>query len=88
MGENTYFYLLAEKLVDKIVTSICEVITEEGSNNPISIVEREYNKLPPEERFILHYFAAVCWNEKQEGKLETLVKQNILDVWSALNFVS
>lgn len=87
MGENAYFFDWAEELVDKIVTSICDVITEEGGNDPISIVEREYEKLPPEKRFLLQYFAAECWNEKQEDKYEALAKQNIVDVWSALNFV-
>lgn len=88
MGDNTYFYVWAEELVDEIVTSICDVITEEGGDDPISIVEREYEKLTPEKKFLLQYFAAVCWDEMQEGKYEALAKQNILDVWSALNFVS
>ena len=88
MGENTYFFVRAEELVDKIVISICDVITEEGGSDPISIVEREYEKLPPEKQFMLQYFAAVCWNEKGEDKYEVLAKQNIVDVWSALNFVS
>ena len=88
MGENTYFYVWAEELVDKIVISICDAITDEGGNNPIVIVEREYEKLPPEKRFLLQYFAAVCWNEKQEDKFEALAKQNVVDVWSALNIVS
>lgn len=86
MGENTYFFDWAEELVDKIVTSICDVIAEEGGNDPISTVEREYEKLPPEKRFLLQYFAAVCWNEKQEDKYEALAKQNIVDVWSTLIF--
>ena len=37
MGENTYFFDWAEELVDKIIISICNVITEEGGNNPISV---------------------------------------------------
>jgi hypothetical protein len=88
MGENTYFYVRAEELVDMIVISICDVITEEGGSDPISIVEREYGKLTPEKRLLLQYFTAICWDEKQEGKFEALAKQNIVDVWSALNFVS
>lgn len=87
MGENTYFFNWAEGLVDKIVTSICEVISKEGGNDPISIVEREYEKLPPEKQFLLQYFAAVCWGEKLEGNYEALAKQNVVDVWSALYFV-
>jgi len=86
MGENTYFFDWAEELVDKIVISICNVITEEGGN-PISIVEREYGKLTPEKRFLLEYFVALCWNEKQVDKYEALAKQNVVDVWSALNYV-
>ena len=88
MRENAYFFEWAEKLIDKIVISICDVITEEGGNDPVSIVDREYEKLPPEKRFLLQYFAAVCWNEKDEEKYEALAKQNVVDVWSALNFVS
>ena len=88
MGENTYFFDWAEELVDKIVASICDVITEEGGNDPISTVEREYGKLPPEKRFLLQYFAAVCWNEMHEEKYEALAKQNIVDVWYTFNYVS
>ncbi len=85
MGENTYFFSWAEELVDKIVTSICDVISKEGGNDPVSIVEGEYEKLPPEKKFLLQYFAAVCWEEKHTDNYEALAKQNIVDVWSALN---
>lgn len=88
MGENTYFFGWAEELVDKIVISICNIIAEEEGSNLISIVEREYKKLPSEKRFLLQYFVAECWDEKQEDKYEALVKQNIVDVWRILNFVS
>lgn len=88
MGENTYFFDWAEELVDKIIISICNVITEEGGNNPISIVEREYGKLSLEKRFLLEYFVAISWNEEQVDKYEALAKQNVVDVWSALNYVS
>ena len=87
MGENTYFFNWAEGLVDKIVASICDVISKEGGNDPISIVEREYKKLPPEKQFLLQYFVAVCWGEKLEDNCETLAKQNVVDVWSAFYFV-
>ena len=87
MGENTYFFDWAEELVDKIVASICDVISKERGNDPDSIVEREYEKLPPEKQFLLQYFVAVCWGEKHEENCEALAKQNVVDVWSALNFV-
>ena len=85
MGENTYFFDWAEELVNKIVTTICDAISNEGGNNPMSIVEGEYEKLPPEKKFLLQYFAAVCWGEIQADNYEALAKQNIVDVWSALN---
>ena len=87
MGENTYFFNWAEELVSKSVITICDVITEERGNDRTSIVEREYDKLPPEKRFLLEYFAAVCWDEKRRDNYEALAKQNIVDVWCALNFV-
>ena len=87
MDENTYFFEWAEELADKIVTSICDVISKEGGNDPFSIVEREYAKLPPEKRFLLQYFAAISWNEKHVDKYEDLAKQNVVDVWNALNLV-
>jgi len=88
MVEDTFLFDWAEELVDKIVASICEVISKEGSDNPGFIVEREYGKLPPEKQFLLQYCVAVCWVEKREDGYEALAKQNIVDVWSALNFVS
>lgn len=87
MGENTYFFDWAEGLVDKIVTSICDVISKERENDPVSIVEREYEKLPPEKQFLLQYFAAICRSQKPDDNYEALAKQNIVDVWSALNFI-
>ena len=87
MGENTYFFDWAEELVDKIVASICDVISKERGNDPISTVEREYEKLPPEKQFLLQYFVAACWSEKNNDNCEALAKQNVVDVWSALNFV-
>ncbi len=85
MGENAYFFNWAEKLVDTIVTSICEVISKEGGSNPIPIVEGEFEKLSLEKKFLLQYFAALCWGEKNDYNFEALAKQNILDVWFALN---
>lgn len=85
MGENTYFFDWAEELIDSIVTSICDAISKEGGNNPDLIVEGEYEKLSPEKKFLLQYFAALCWGEIQADNYEALVKQNIVDVWSALN---
>lgn len=85
MGENTYFFNWAEKLVDTIVTSICEVISKEGGSNPVPIVEGEFEKLPLEKKFLLQYVAALCWGEKNGSNYEALAKQSILDVWLALN---
>ena len=42
MIEGTQLLVWAEELVDTIVTSICDVISKEGVNNPVSVVEREY----------------------------------------------
>lgn len=85
MGENTYFFDWAEELIDSIVTSICDAISNERGNDLDLIVEGEYEKLPPEKKFLLQYFAAVCWGEIQADNYEALAKQNIVDVWSALN---
>lgn len=87
MGENTYFFDWAEELIDSIVTSICDAISKEGGNNPDLIVEGEYEKLSPEKKFLLQYFAALCWGDKNKGNYEALAKQNIVDVWSAINFI-
>ncbi|PKP43150.1 MAG: hypothetical protein CVT93_00785 [Bacteroidetes bacterium HGW-Bacteroidetes-10] len=87
MGENTYFFDWAEELIDSIVTSICDAISKEGGNNPVLIVEGEYEKLSPEKKFLLQYFVALCWGEKHKGNYEALAKQNIVDVWSAINFI-
>ena len=87
MIEGTQLLVWAEELVDTIVTSICDVISKEGVNNPVSVVEREYKRLSPEKQFLLQYMVAVYWGEGYEGKYEALAKQNIVDVWDALNFV-
>jgi len=41
MIEDTHLMVWAEELVDTIVASICDVISKEGVNNPVSVVERE-----------------------------------------------
>ncbi len=87
MIEDTYLTVWAEELVDTIVTSICDVISKEGANNPVTVVEREYEKLSPEKQFLLQYMVAVYWGEGHEVMYETLAKQNIVDVWDAMNFV-
>ncbi|HOG19742.1 MAG TPA: hypothetical protein PLQ69_06090 [Paludibacter sp.] len=87
MGEDIFLFDWAEELVDKIIASICEVISKEGSDNPVFIVEREYGKLPPEKQFLLQYLVAVCWLGKREDGYEALAKQNVVDVWFALNYV-
>ena len=87
MIEDTYLTVWAEELVDTIVTSICDVISKEGVNNPVSVVEREYKRLPPEKQFLLQYVVAVYWGDGVEEKYEALAKQNVLDVWDAMNFV-
>jgi hypothetical protein len=87
MIEDTYLMDWAEELVDTIVTSICDVISKEGVNNPVSVVEREYKRLSPEKQFLLQYMVAVYWGEGHEVMYETLAKQNIVDVWDAMNFV-
>jgi len=87
MIEDTYLMDWAEELADTIVASICDVISKEGVNNPVSVVEREYEKLPPEKQFVLQYMVAVYWGDGHEVMYETLAKQNIVDVWDAMNFV-
>lgn len=87
MIEDTYLMDWAEELVDTIVASICDVISREGVNNPVTVVEREYEKLPPEKQFLMQYVVAAYWGEGVEEKYEALAKQNVLDVWDALNFV-
>ena len=55
MIEDTHLMVWAEELADKIVASICDVISKEGVNNPVSVVEREYKRLSPEKQFLLQY---------------------------------
>jgi len=59
MIEDTHLMVWAEELVDTIVASICDVISREGVNNPVTVVEREYEKLPPEKQFLMQYVVAV-----------------------------
>lgn len=87
MVEDTYLFDWAEELVDKIAVSICDVISNEGGNDPVAIVEREYGKLSPEKQFLLEYQAASGWGEERKDVCVALAKQNILEVWDALNFV-
>lgn len=87
MVEDTYLFDWAEELVDKIAVSICDVISNEGGNDPVAIVEREYGKLSPEKQFLLEYQAASGWEEERKDVCVALAKQNIVDVWDALNFV-
>jgi len=87
MVEDTYLFDWAEELVDKIAVSICDVISNEGGNDPVAIVEREYGKLSPEKQFLLEYQAASGWDEERKEVCVALAKQNILEVWDALNFV-
>lgn len=87
MIEDTHLMVWAEELADKIVASICDVISKEGVNNPVSIVEREYGKLPPEKQFLLQCVVAVYCGEGYEDRYEAIAKQNVVDVWDALNFV-
>ena len=87
MVEDTYLFDWAEELVDKIAISICDVISNEGGNDPVAIVEREYGKLSPEKQFLLEYQAASGWDEERKEVCVALAKQNIVDVWDALNFV-
>ncbi len=87
MVEDTYLFDWAEELVDKIAVSICDVISNEGGNDPVAIVEREYGKLSPEKQFLLEYQAASGWEEERKEVCVALAKQNIVDVWDALNFV-
>lgn len=87
MVEDTYLFDWAEELVDKIAVSICDVISREGGNDPVAIVEREYGKLSPEKQFLLEYQAASGWDEERREVCVALAKQNILEVWDALNFV-
>ena len=87
MIEDTLLMDWAEGLVDTIVASICDVISKEGVNNPVFVVEREYGKLSPEKQFLLQYFVAVCCGEEYADEYEALAKQNVVDVWESLNFV-
>jgi hypothetical protein len=87
MVEDTYLFDWAEELVDKIAVSICDVISNEGGNDPVAIVEREYGKLSPEKQFLLEYQAASGWEEERKEVCVALAKQNIVEVWDALNFV-
>lgn len=87
MVEDTYLFDWAEELVDKIAVSICDVISNEGGNDPVAIVEREYGKLSPEKQFLLEYQAASGWEEERKDVCVALAKQNIVEVWDALNFV-
>lgn len=87
MVEDTYLFDWAEELVDMIAISICDVISNEGGNDPVAIVEREYGKLSPEKQFLLEYQAASGWDEERKEVCVALAKQNILEVWDALNFV-
>ena len=87
MVEDTYLFDWAEELVDKIAVSICDVISNEGGNDPVAIVEREYGKLSPEKQFLLEYQAASGWDEERKDVCVALAKQNIVEVWDALNFV-
>lgn len=87
MVEDTYLFDWAEELVDKIAVSICDVISNEGGNDPVAIVEREYGKLSPEKQFLLEYQAASGWDEERKEVCVALAKQNIVEVWDALNFV-
>lgn len=86
MGEIINLFDWAEELVESIIASICEVISKEGGKDVTSIVEREYEKLPVEKQFILQYFVAECWSGLHDETYEELVKQNIEDVWSTLNY--
>lgn len=87
MVEDTYLFDWAEELVDGIAVSICDVISNEGGNDPVAIVEREYGKLSPEKQFLLEYQAASGWDEERKDVCVALAKQNIVEVWDALNFV-
>jgi len=87
MVEDTHLMNWAEGLVDTIVASICDVISKEGVNNPVSIVEREYGKLPQEKQFLLQYVIAVYCGEGYWESYEAMAKQNVVDVWDALCFV-
>jgi len=91
MVEDTYFeiYLFdwAEELVDKIATSISEVISKEGNNNPTTVAKREYEKLTPEQQFLLEYHAAVYWEEKEKDVCKRLAIRNIVDVWESLSII-
>jgi len=87
MIEDTHLLDWAEGLVDEIVASICDVISKEGVNNPVSIVEREYEKLPSEKQFLLQFLVAVYCGEGYKDRYEAMAKQNVVDVWDALNFV-
>ena len=71
----------------KIATSISEVISKEGDNNPTAVAKREYEKLSPEQQFLLEYHAAVYWEEKEKEVCKGLAIRNIVDVWDSLNFV-
>ena len=42
MVEDTYLFDWAEELVDKIAVSICDVISNEGGNDPVAIVSFEF----------------------------------------------
>lgn len=87
MGEKMYFQDWAEELVDVIVISICHAISAEGGDDPVAFVEKEYGRLPSEQQFLLQFFIAEFRGDVREEEYEALAKQNIVDVWDALNFV-
>lgn len=86
MIEDTYFVDWVEDLIDGVVSPICEVISNEGQTDPVKIVDREYEKLEPEKQFVLLFFIAIYRDVWCQKKCKTLAKQNILEVWNALNF--
>lgn len=80
MVEDTYLDDWAE-LVDKIVQSLCKIISTEGGNDPISIVEREYGKLSTEQQFLLEYLDASYWDEDRKGKCVALAEYQLRIEW-------
>ena len=84
MIEDTYLTVWAEELVDTIVT-LSVMLFQERVNNPVSVVEREYSFLR-KNNFSYNTWLP-CTGARHEVMYETLAKQNIVDVWDAMNFV-
>lgn len=87
MCEDDFLYDWAEELVDDIVLSICCAVVGEGRRDPAACVDREYETLSEEQKFVLQYFVAACLGSEREDGYEKLAKQNVVDVWEAVSFL-